>query len=182
MYYNNNMNNEFYTNYIDNLKDKLNLLQNKLFNVSLQEKKYTNSVQPSKHRDDTMALNNLLWKQKVSEYRATQKKINSNINYTPKEYNIIDNEEDLLDTIKKESYKTTWNRLDNYQKKEKIMEFVFEKKTKLGEDNLKRVQISIQDIIKKGNSKKIVYDNISSIQSIWCIPYDKDTDTFSFNL
>lgn len=176
------MDSKFYSNYIDELRHKLNTLQHTLFNTTQQQKKYTDSSEPSKHRDDTMALNNLLWKQKVSEYRYTQKKINNNINYTPKEYNVIDNEEELLETIKKESFKKSWNRLDSYQKKEKIMEFITHNKTKLSEDNYKRIQVSLQDIIKKGNSKKILYDNISAIQSIWCIPYDLTTNTYSFNL
>ena len=176
------MNITFYSKYIDDLRHKLNTLQNRLFNTTEQKKIYTDSSEPNKHRDDTMALNNLLWKQKVSEYRDTQKKINNNINYKPKEYNVIDNEEELLETIKRESYKKSWSRLDSYQKKEKIIEFITHNKSKLSKDTYKRIEMSLQDIIKKGSSKKIVYDNISAIQSIWCIPYDSDTNMYSFNL
>ena len=176
------MNNNFYIAYIDEIRNKLNILHKHLFNISIHTIEVTNSNEPNKHKDDTMALQNLLWKQKVSEYRDTQKKINRNINYTPKEYTIIDNEDELLESIKKESYKTTWNRLDTFQKKEKVREFIEEKKNKIQEHDYKLILDSLQDIIKKGNSKKIVYNNIDSIQSIWCIHYNNEQDVYTFHL
>ena len=78
------MNDDFYTHYIDTLKDKINIFNTVQFNKdtlveTLPEtslhlphsltltKKYTNSSEQKTHRDDTMQLNNLLWQQKVAE-------------------------------------------------------------------------------------------------------------------
>jgi len=191
------MNDDFYTHYIDTLKDKINIFNTVQFNKdtlveTLPEtslhlphsltltKKYTNSSEQKTHRDDTMQLNNLLWQQKVAEYRDTQKKLNRNINYVSQEYNIIDNEDDLLESIKRESYKTTWNRLDKYQQKEKITEYVEDlfKKNMIIEENYNQILQSIQDIIKQGSSKKIIYDKKSKIESIWCISCNKNDNKY----
>jgi hypothetical protein len=176
------MNNEFYNTYIDTITEKINILNNTLFNISIKVAPIINSSEPAKHRDDTMALQNLLWNQQVSIYRDTKKKINRNINYIPKEYTVIDSEEVLIESIKRDRYKTTWSRLDCYQKKEKIIEFIENKKNNIHEQTYKDIISSIETIIKKSTAKKIVYDNISSIQSIWCISYDIVTNTYSFHL
>lgn len=176
------MNDDFYLHYIDTVKDKINKMNETLFDTTIEKKSYSNSTVTSSHKDDTMALQNLIWQQQVAQYRDTQKKINRNINYTKQEFNVIDDEEALMETIKKESYKKTWNRLDTFQKKEKVREFIEEKKNKIQEYEYKLILDSLQDIIKKGNSKKIVYNNKDSIQSIWCIIHNKDEDTYSFQL
>jgi hypothetical protein len=197
------MNDDFYIHYIDTIKDKINIYNDNKFNketftkknVTKTEseqqaetliktpplkKKYKNSSEQQKIRDDTMQLNNLLWKQTLANYRDTQKKLNRNINYVPKEYTIIDNEDELLESIKKESYKTTWNRLDKYQKKEKITEYINDLFTKnmIIEETYNQIVQSIQDIIKKGSSKKIIYDNKSKIESIWCISFNKNDNKY----
>ena len=95
------MNNDFYIHYIDGIKDKLQTLNSSLFNVPNQTKIYTVSTEPSKHRDDSMQLNNLLWSQQLLTYRDTQKKINNNINYKPQIFTVIDDETTLIEKIKK---------------------------------------------------------------------------------
>lgn len=178
------MNNDFYLNYITNIKDKIDIVHKELFNMNTQNILYVDSSISSKHRDDTMQLNNLLWKQKLSEYRDIQKKKNNNINYAPKQFNIIDDEVKLLDLINTNSYKTTWNRLDNYQKKTKIKEFIHNvyEQGKIIEEEYTKMMRSIDIIIKKCSSKKIKYDNISKITSIWCIMYNKEMDIYTFTL
>ena len=168
------MNNEMYNRYIDSIQTKINQTNQKIFNIDSLDKTYTNSFNPKHHKDDTMQLQNLLWKQKTIEYRKLQKKINSNKNYKEKEYTIVEDEESLLDIINKNSYKKSWNRLDMFQKKTKIKEYVehlftIEKINKLTKDTMLQ-QIPI--IIKKGTGKKIQYNNIDSIESIWCITID----------
>jgi|TARA_B110000211_G_scaffold5403_1_gene5920 hypothetical protein len=176
------MNNELYQSYIENIKTKINQKNQTLFNITPLDKIYTNSFNPKHHKDDTMQLQNLLWKQKTIEYRKLQKKINSNKNYKEKEYTIVEDEESLLDIINKNSYKKSWNRLDMFQKKTKIKEYVehlfaIEKINKLTKDTILQ-QIPI--IIKKGTGKKIQYNNIDSIESIWCITIDSISNTYTF--
>jgi len=178
------MNNDFYIHYIDGIKDKLQTLNSSLFNVPNQTKIYTVSTEPSKHRDDSMQLNNLLWSQQLLTYRDTQKKINNNINYKPQIFTVIDDETTLIENIKKNGYKTTWSRLKRHQKTEKLQEYIIS----LYQDNTittkqyENMILHMPDIIKKGTSKKIIYDSISKIISIWCIQYDKVANTYTFTL
>ena len=176
------MNNEMYNRYIDSIQTKINQTNKKLFNTSSLDKIYTNSYNPKHHKDDTMQLQNLLWKQKTIEYRKLQKKINSNKHYKEKEYTIVDNEETLLELINKNSYKKSWNRLDMFQKKTKIKEYVehlftIEKINKLTKDTMLQ-QIPI--IIKKGTGKKIQYNNIYSIESMWCIQINEVSKQYEY--
>ena len=97
------MNNEMYNSYISNIQHKINQTNQTVFNTTIDNKTYTNSFNPKHHKDDTMQLQNLLWKQKTIEYRKLQKKLISNKNYKEKEYNIVDNETKLLDIINKNS-------------------------------------------------------------------------------
>ena len=81
------MNNELYNNFIDDIQQKINHINHSLYNNIKQTKIYSNSYNPKHHKDDTMQLNNLLWKQKTIEYRKLQKKINSNKNYKEETFN-----------------------------------------------------------------------------------------------
>jgi hypothetical protein len=178
------MNNELYDTYVENIRHKITNLNNILFNTTPIDKTYSNSFNPKHHKDDTMQLNNLLWKQRTLEYRKLQKKIISNSNYKEKEYNIVSNEDELLKSIEENSYKKTWNRLDLFQKKTKIKEYILDLYTnnKLS-DSLKNTMISkIDSIIKKGSSKLIIYNNINSIRTIWCIQLHNETNKYIFTI
>ena len=150
------MNNEMYNTYIEGIQTKINHTNNSLFNKTSIDKTYTNSYNPKHHKDDTMQLQNLLWKQKTIEYRKLQKKINSNKNYKEKEYNIVDNEDALFDLINKNSYKKSWNRLDMFQKKTKIKEYIEHLFTikKINKQVKDTIVTQIPMIIKKGDKKK----------------------------
>ena len=178
------MNNEMYDTYIEGIQKKIKHTNNTLFNIVPTDKTYTNSFNPKHHKDDTMQLQNLLWKQKTIEYRKIQKKINSNKNYKEKEYTIIDNEDVLLDLINKNSYKKSWSRLDSFQKKTKIKEYVEHLFTikKINEQIKDTIITQISMIIKKGDKKKILYNNIDTIESIWCIQYNTDLDHYTYIL
>ena len=178
------MNNEMYNSYISNIQHKINQTNQTVFNTTIDNKTYTNSFNPKHHKDDTMQLQNLLWKQKTIEYRKLQKKLISNKNYKEKEYNIVDNETKLLDIINKNSYKKSWNRLDNYQKKTKIKEYseyLFTNE-KINQQTKDTIMEQIPTIIKKGTGKKIQYNNINSIVSMWCIELDNITNQYRYIL
>ena len=173
-----------YDTYIENIQTKINNVNNDLYNNKHKDKIYTNSFNPKSHKDDTMQLQNLLWKQKTIEYRKLQKKINSNKNYKENEYNIVENEDALFDLITKNSYKKTWNRLDTFQKKTKIKEYIecLHTNKKLNSNHKDIIIQNIDKIIKKGNKNKIQYNNIDSIESIWCIQHNINTNLYEFIL
>ena len=82
-------------------------------------------------------------------------------------FEIIETQDKLMETIQDNEYKRPWTRLDSYQKKVKIKEFIadLEKEEKLNNEQCIILQKELLSLIKQGKINKTSQVN-----------YDKDVE------
>ena len=143
------MNTEFEED-IENIISNIKKL-NESLNIDSQDN--TNEVKkaPKIYGGSNYHLQQHQWKQKCIEFKKDLKRYP---NGKVTDYDVLENTANLIDIININEYKKTWTRLDNYQKKKKLTEFITElvNKDKLSIDNSKTLLLKLQILV---NNKKI---------------------------
>ena len=130
--------------------------------VLIQQYPTTEIIKPKKKvisNENAYALNQIQWRQKCINYRRDMKKYpdGKDINY-----DVINKMQDMENLINDTEYKKSWGRLDRYQKKIKLKEFI---------GNLNKYSIEIRDNIYKELSKLVDNDKIKKTSQV---KYDID--------
>jgi len=155
-----------YYNDIDQIRTNIAQLNNEL------GYKPANTTEKIKNnKGNVYALNNFMYKQSSINYRKQQK---DHFNGKKIDY-IVSTEQELLSTISKNDYCKSWLRLDKYQKKVKIKEYIMYlvKNDKLDitdKESLLELLFKMVDNNQLKNKSKVKYDkDISKIMSISCL-------------
>ena len=99
------------------------------------------------------------WKQQYINYKRNLRKDPTGEN--TKSFNVFQNNNDLSDFLKKNEYKKKWNRLDNYQKKVKVKEYLRQlvDLDELSIEKSKLLIIKFDILINSKKLKKVDYDS-----------------------
>lgn len=123
---------------INRIKEEIQSFSNKINTNNedtISEEKEKEKVKTVTPKGNTYALEQFKFQQSYLNYKRNENKKKHDIQ-------IINNTEELIKMIDENDYKKPWNKLDNYQKKIKIKEYVLsleipesEQKTKLEKFN-----------------------------------------------
>ena len=123
---------------INRIKEEIQSFSNKISTNNedtISEEKEKEKVKAVTSKGNTYALEQFKFQQSYLNYKRNENKKKDDIQ-------IINNTEELVKMIDENDYKKPWNKLDNYQKKIKIKEYVLsleipesEQKTKLEKFN-----------------------------------------------
>lgn len=146
-----------YINEIENIVERIRLLNKTIRQetVSIIEPTLkTTSIDNS----GSYQLDQHKWKQQCINYRRELRK-NPHGEHK-KMFNVFENTNDLSDFLNKHEYKKKWNRLDNYQKRVKVKEYIdhLVNKGELSIEHSKLLQIKLDVLIHSKKLKKVDYD------------------------
>ena len=145
-----------YINEIENIVEKIRLINKTIRQetVSIIEPTLkTTSIDSGSYQIDKHK-----WKQQCINYRRELRKNPHGEN--KKMINVFENTKDLSDFLNKTEYKKKWNRLDSYQKRVKVKEYIDHliNTGELSIEQSKLIQIKLDVLIHSKKLKKVDYD------------------------
>lgn len=158
-----------YYSIIDKIRENINKLNSTLIEKYPDDRIIKTVKKKKISKGNVYSLNQIQWRQKCINYRRDVKKFPDG---KVKNYDVIDNISDMEKMISNNEYKKNWGRLDKYQKKKKIKEFVNNLSKYSNEINNKLFnklsELVDKDIIKK--TSQVEYDKETcKIISIKCL-------------
>lgn len=116
------MNSNYYKD-IDNIRKNIDLL-NKTLTNSINNTDDNKSEKIKNYNGNRYDLSNFQYRVSSMNYKRNLKRDIDILNGKSKEnINLVDSIDKLSDLIEKQDYKKKWNKLDNYQKKKKIIQY-----------------------------------------------------------
>lgn len=103
-------------------------------------------------KGNTYALSQFQYRVSSLNYRRTMKK---NVDKKEENINSLDSMKELNSFISENDYKKKWNKLDNYQKKKKLVQYINQliQKNIITSEEKKNITANLMDLLKKGKLK-----------------------------